>query len=353
MPPQDLIDSLPKIIKSIPRHCLRPNTWRSAMYLLRDISLVILTAGLILKANNWMLALPLSLLLGLVLTGLFVVAHDAGHRSFSTSLLVNNIVGEILSALLIWPFHVWRLSHDTHHRYTHHISKEIAWRPFSQAKLDRLGTSTRLMYLWTRTWAYFVGSIFFAIYFVRDGLRGLQSRHFRRDDLKLIFGSIGFTTLVTGAVVYTIWRSAGWYGITFLFVIPQLTFQFWMSSFTFFHHTHPESPFMDESTWDPGKAQLGSTIHMRYPAWIDWLTHDISWHVPHHVCVGIPHYHLREAHRALKQAYPVIVKEETFSIAYIKRVIAECQVAGEVREGYVQWDRYQTSSERMTLLQES
>lgn len=69
---------------------------------------------------------------------------------------------------------------------------------------------------------------------------------------------------------------------------------------------------------------------MSYPAWIDLLTHDISWHVPHHVCVGIPHYYLMEAHRVLKTTYPEIVREEKFSFEYIRRVLSTCQVADDV-----------------------
>ena len=347
------MDSLPKIIKSIPRHCLRSNTWLSFGYLLRDLFLSVLLVGLILSTRLTVLAIPLSVLLGIVLTGLFVVGHDAGHRSFSPSLWINNMVGEVLSAILVWPFHVWRLSHDTHHRYTHHISKEIAWRPFSRTKVSRLSPSSRMMYLWTRTWAYFIGSIFFAIYFVRDGLRGLKSRHFRSEDLSQIYFSIAFTSVVTLAMVLSAWYAAGWYGLIFLVVIPQLTFQFWMSTFTFFHHTNPDSPFMEEGTWDPAKAQLGSTIHMRYPAWIDWLTHDISWHVPHHVCVGVPHYHLREAHKALKEAYPEIVREERFCWSYVLKVISTCQIAGDSQKGYVSWERYNISEDAAPLAIES
>lgn len=348
-----LTDSLPKIIKNIPKHCLRPNTLKSFSYLLRDVVLAVILIALILGTRNLLLAIPMSLVLGVVMTGLFVVAHDAGHRSFSSSLFVNNVVGEIFSAVLIWPFHVWRLSHDTHHRYTHHISKEIAWRPFTQEKLNRLGSVSRLMYLWTRSWAYFVGSIFFAFYFVRDGLRGLKSRHFRREDLSAIYFSIFFTGMFTALILAATWKAAGWYGVIFLFVVPQLTFQFWMSTFTFFHHTNPDSLFMAEGTWDAAKAQLGSTIHIRYPRWVDWLTHDISWHVPHHVCVGIPHYHLREAHRVLKSVYPEIVREETFSLEYVRRVLSSCQIAGEITDGYVQWDRYQSTSAQVPALQET
>jgi omega-6 fatty acid desaturase (delta-12 desaturase) len=339
-------DSLPKIIKNIPRHCLRPSAWRAWLYVLRDL---ILAVSLVVIIHKLPLALATmaSVILGIVMTGIFVLAHDAGHRSFSSKLWVNDLVGEIFSALLLWPFHVWRLSHDTHHRYTHHISKEIAWRPFSQEKVAAMSPMARSIYLWTRSWGYFTGSIFFAFYFIKDGLRGVKSRHFKPEELKLIYQSVLITALVAALMVYGAYIADGWRGIILYVLIPQFTFQFWMSTFTFFHHTSPDSLFMEASTWDPSKAQLGSTIHLNYPRWIEWLTHDISWHVPHHVCVGIPHYHLREAHQALKSSYPDIVREEDFNLGYVSKVIRACEIVGDRGQGYVPWHRYQDGHKTM------
>jgi omega-6 fatty acid desaturase (delta-12 desaturase) len=333
-------DSLPRIIKQIPRHCFRSTAWKSWLFVVRDLLLIAVISTAIHRLPL-AAALLASVLLGIVMTGIFVIAHDAGHRSFSSKLWVNDLVGEIFSALLLWPFHVWRLSHDTHHRYTHHISKEIAWRPFSQEKVAAMPPLARTIYRWTRSWGYFTGSIFFAFYFIKDGLRGIHSRHFKPEELKLIYQSVFITSVVAAVMLYGAYTADGWRGVLLYVVIPQLTFQFWMSTFTFFHHTSPDSRFMEDSTWDPAKAQLGSTIHLIYPRWIEWLTHDISWHVPHHVCVAIPHYHLREAHKALKTSYPDIVREETFNLAYILRVIRSCEIAGERGLGHVPWSRYQ------------
>lgn len=48
-----------------------------------------------------------------------------------------------------------------------------------------------------------------------------------------------------------------------------------------------------EGEWDAAKAQLNGTVHCDFPAWVEFLTHDISVHVPHHVSTGIPWYNLR------------------------------------------------------------
>lgn len=81
---------------------------------------------------------------------------------------------------------------------------------------------------------------------------------------------------------------------------------------------------MSPEEWTMEKAQLASTIHVDYPKVVEWTCHDINWHVPHHVCVGIPHYHLREAHNALKLAYGEIVREEKLNPKLIREVITQC-----------------------------
>lgn len=42
---------------------------------------------------------------GCVLTGVWVIAHEAGHRAFSDSVLVCDIVGWMFHSLLLVPYH--------------------------------------------------------------------------------------------------------------------------------------------------------------------------------------------------------------------------------------------------------
>lgn len=48
----------------------------------------------------------------------FVVGHDAGHRSFSKNKLLEDIVGTVMFAPLIYPFEPWRIKHNHHHAHT-------------------------------------------------------------------------------------------------------------------------------------------------------------------------------------------------------------------------------------------
>lgn len=313
-----------EILQAVPAPCLERSTARSFAYLARDVLLFALLVWAILRVASPWLAAPLALLLGSVLTGLFVVGHDCGHRSFSDRNAVSNLVGEFATGVALWPFHVWRLSHDLHHRHTHHIEKDIAWVPFTTKKLARLSPLDREVYWQTRAGLWFVGSWFFTFYFVKDALRGLKSRHFRPEDLRVLRRSVAVTALLQALYLGLAATAAGWYGVVFLWFLPQIVFQFWLSTFTLLHHTHPEQRFLADAEWTFAEAQLGATIHVAYPRGVEWLTHDINWHVPHHVCVGIPHYHLRAAHRALKARFPG-VREEVFSLGLLRRVIRTCR----------------------------
>jgi fatty acid desaturase len=52
---------------------------------------------------------------GTMFWALFVVGHDCGHQSFSPSRTLNDVVGNIVHASILVPYHGWRVSHRKHH----------------------------------------------------------------------------------------------------------------------------------------------------------------------------------------------------------------------------------------------
>jgi omega-6 fatty acid desaturase (delta-12 desaturase) len=92
------------------------------------------------------------------------------------------------------------------------------------------------------------------------------------------------------------------------------------------HHTLPHIPFLPESEWSDVKARLTMTVHCEYPSWIEFLTHHINVHVPHHVATNIPSYRLRQAWQSLQETYGPYVQETTFSLEVLKDVITNCHL---------------------------
>lgn len=343
-------DSLAKILRKIPKEALERDEEKSFGYLYRDYLILTVSIFMTIFVDSFLWGLPFALLSGVMFMGIFVIGHDAGHRSFSSSNKVNNLVGHLTTSLCLWPFHVWRLSHDLHHRHTHNIKKEIAWRPMTISQFERRTAFQKSLYKATRTGWVFISSIIFTWYFFRDGLKGRRSQFFEQKDMPQIRFSIAFTLVLNAVMIAAAMGTAGFYGLLYLYVIPQLVFQALLSTYTYFHHTAPDRTFLAEDQWSMERAQLANTIDVKYPKFLHWANHDIMVHVPHHVCVAIPHYNLKKAHKALKEAYPDVVKEEVLDWNLIKSALNTCHLVRDNKsQDQLEWVTFNEVEQRQAV----
>lgn len=70
---------------------------------------------------------------GSVMTGVWVLAHECGHQSFSESEVANNIVGTICHSLLLVPYHSWRITHGKHHNNTGSCENDEVFAPATRS----------------------------------------------------------------------------------------------------------------------------------------------------------------------------------------------------------------------------
>jgi len=81
------------------------------------------TPLLSLPTLTWFLGWNLySFWMGTILTGHWVIAHECGHGAFSSSQLLNDVVGFVLHQALLVPYFAWQYSHAKHHRRTNHLT---------------------------------------------------------------------------------------------------------------------------------------------------------------------------------------------------------------------------------------
>jgi len=66
---------------------------------------------------------------GCVGTGIWILAHECGHGSFSPHKTLNDFVGWSLHSVLLVPYFSWKYTHARHHRYTGHIEKDVVFVP--------------------------------------------------------------------------------------------------------------------------------------------------------------------------------------------------------------------------------
>jgi fatty acid desaturase len=84
------------------------------------------------------LALVSSLLNGVSIGALFVLAHDAAHSSLTPVASLNKILGRILFLPSLQPVTSWEHTHNgLHHAWTNVRGKETSYVPFQSRNLTR------------------------------------------------------------------------------------------------------------------------------------------------------------------------------------------------------------------------
>lgn len=324
--------TLNTIVQTLPKEVFELDhgkAWRAVL-----TSIVSMSACLyLISISPWYL-LPFAwALAGTAFTGFFVVGHDAGHRSFHKNNLVEDIVGTLMFAPLIYPFEPWRIKHNHHHAHTNKLEEDTAWVPVEEEKMAKwspaaaaafkffLGTPIKL---WASVGHWAIWHFDLSKYTEKQRPRVLVS-------LAAVFGfmAIAFPTIV---------HFAGWFGLVKYWLMPWLGYHFWMSTFTVIHHTAPHIPFRPAAQWNAAKAQLSGTVHCDFPSWVEFLTHDISVHVPHHVSSKIPWYNLRKAHASLQQNWGDYMCECTFNLRMLRNIFTELHVYDKETHGYKAFD---------------
>lgn len=258
---------------------------------------------------------------GTAMTGLFVIGHDCAHQSFSHNSVLNEIVGTICMSPLLFPYKGWEHTHNHHHAYANNLDKDFLWRPLTKEELAKMPS-------WKRTFLYyFYGPFFFQSSLIHHAFHFLLPINAGKMDVKLkSLRSILFC-LAFGYFLYN--SGAAYLGgsLSRQYLVPFLVFQFWLSTFTYFHHRNKDAAgWRKDEKWDKVYGGLFATVHVDFPAWIEFLTLDINWHLPHHASALVPWYNLRPATYNLLKKYGDILQTEVFSWKLWKETTTECHM---------------------------
>ncbi len=311
--------TLQAIIKSLPKACFTKDPRKAWTGL--AINVLMVGLGYVAIAYAPIYLLPLAWIwAGTAATGLFVIAHECGHRLFSNRRWVNDLVGHLTTLPLIYPFHGWRILHDWHHKHTNELGVDNAWSPYTPDDYAAMGGGMRWFYKQLRGWAWWFASIahWAKLHFDWRPFTGKQREQIRFSALLVIgFAVVGLPLLL--------W-SVGVWGLVKFWLVPWLIFHFWLSTFTLVHHTTLDIPFTPTAQWNPALAQLLGTVHCQYPAWVEFLCHDINVHIPHHVSTAIPSYNLRMAHASLNATWGEQLQKRQFGWALMREITTRCHL---------------------------
>lgn len=333
-----------EIHKAIPKHCFERSAATGLYYVARDVTSLAVTFYLtnrFLTAENvpnvflrgalWALY---TFVQGLFGTGLWVLSHECGHQSFSTSKVLNDTVGFICHSALLVPYFSWKISHGKHHKATGHMERDMVFVPKTRDEyasrigklvheLHELTEETPIVTLLNLVGQQLAGWPLYIMTNVtghnkhqnqREGRGKGKSNGFfggvnhfdpnsplyEAKDAKLIVASdIGIGITLT--VLFTLGQKFGWFNMFVWYWLPYLWVNHWLVAITYLQHTDPSLPHYTPESWNYTRG-AAATIDREFGFIGRQLLHGIiETHVLHHYVSTIPFYHADEATEAIKK----------------------------------------------------
>ncbi|EEP78768.1 hypothetical protein UREG_03614 [Uncinocarpus reesii 1704] len=346
--------TIKQIRDAIPAHCFERNGLRGLSYVFRDLLCLgttfyifhtYVTAENIpstpVRAGLWALY---TFVQGLFGTGIWVLAHECGHQSFSPSKVFNDTVGWILHSALLVPYFSWKISHGKHHKATGNMERDMVFVPkLREQYASRIGhlvhqlneimeetpiqAATNLILQQLFGWPmYLISNVTGHNNHEsqREG-RGKGKKngmfggvnHFNpssplyeaKDAKLIVLSDIGL--LITGSVLYVLGNKFGWTNMLVWYFIPYLWVNHWL-------------------VWNFARG-AAATIDREFGFIGRQLFHGIiETHVLHHYVSTIPFYNADEATEAIKGVMGKHYRSDTKdgSIGFIKslwRSMRMCQ----------------------------
>lgn len=307
--------SLRDVIARIPESCYERSTARGLLLVARDIAFHAIVLFALVQVDAWWAVALLWIASGFTASALFVLGHDAAHEALFEHRRLNEYVGRVCFLPSLHLYEAWKLGHNhIHHRHTAREGMDFVWHPVTPEQYAALGRLGKLRHRleWSALGAgfYYVTRIWWSKMVV---LRA--PKRFRAGITKdrIFFGVLlpifAFGAAVLGGILHGDVLGAAWM-ITKLIIVPFLAFC-WSIGFTVYvHHIHPTMPWKRGRDWNKVDAQLRTTSVFRIRQPFALFLHSIYTHVPHHVDVRIPCYHLDEAEEAIAAAWPGLVRDE-------------------------------------------
>ena len=303
------ISGLKPVIDVLPASVYDNPTWRGLAYFFRDVGMYVTLLVVLVLVSNIFAVAALELLIAMVISGLFVVGHDAAHGALFKSRRMNTTVAHLSFLPSFHVYEGWVLGHNrVHHPYTVRQGYDFVWHPITPVQFAALGwwrkAVHRVEWSWAGAGMYYAHQVWWKKMMVGPNpARWVKA--IRRDrwivtafiaGMLALFTSIGMAS--GDSVGGILWLDAR------TVLLPFLGFSCFIGSVVHVHHIDPEIRWWKNAEWNKFKAQMQGTTVLRAPRGFNFFFHWIMVHVPHHVDVRVPMYHLEEAAEAIEAAFP-------------------------------------------------
>ena len=323
--------SLIDVVRGIPDSCYERSTARGLFFVARDVAIyAALVYGLI-NVHAWWLVVPMWLLAGLTISGLFVLGHDASHNALFDSRRLNSIVAKVMMLPSAHVESAWDFGHNrVHHGHTVKQGMDFVWHPTTHEEWKSMSAYRRIQH--RIEWSSFGAGFYYGrnvwwnkmMRFRAEGKLGTTIACERRVLTAIL-------VLAAGALGYAGWHVFGDVGgivwmVVKVAVVPWLLFTWMIGFVVYVQHINPGIRWYPRREWSKFKGQMEGTTNLRVSRALNFFVHNIFTHVPHHVDMRIPFYKLPEAMRAIERAFPRVSITKKFRMREYFSATKQCKV---------------------------
>lgn len=337
--------TLSQIKAAIPDHCFKRSLSTSLQHLAVDlVQIAILGYAATFIGNTPSLPEWSSFVLwplyiyaqGTVMTGVWVLAHECGHQSFSESEFWNNTFGTVLHSLLLVPYHSWRITHKRHHENTGSCENDEVFAPSTRAdwgteviRESPMAQAFGLIIMLTVGWipGYLVFNVTGPAKY-----RGKNANHFsptaaffKPEEYWLIVQTdVAFFSVLAGVIYACATFGFGTVGLFYL--LPLMVTNFHLVLITFLQHTATYIPHFRGKDWNFLRGAL-CTVDRSFGFILNHCFHHITdTHVCHHLFSRMPFYHAQEATEHIKRVTgEYYLKDDTPIATALVNSFSQCQ----------------------------
>jgi len=310
---------------AVPAHCFERSLLKSLTYLVSDIVAIsaLLYIGHYFNSHispntSWPFAIlfwsVMWFVQGAFMTGVWVVAHECGHQSFSKWKSVNDAFGLVLHSALLVPYHSWRITHGIHHKSTAHMDRDQVYVPKtyeqvtgeSSDDVHNAISDSPLVNLLQIVILLTVGWPFYLITNAWGQNYGRRTNHFE-PSAPMFKPNQKFEVMLSDAGLLVALAALTWCAMNYsvvsvlkFYFAPYLWVNFWLILITYLQHTDLRLPHYKGEEWNFVRGAL-STIDRDYGIFNVLHHHIGDTHVAHHLFSQMPHYHAQEATAALRK----------------------------------------------------
>jgi omega-6 fatty acid desaturase (delta-12 desaturase) len=320
-----------QVIEILPDDVYDNPTALGLAYFARDVAIYAAVVTALVFTDNPFLLATLWVLAALATSALFIVGHDCAHGALFKSRRLGYVIGQLSMLPALHVYEAWVYGHNRiHHGHTVREVMDYVWHPTSPEAYRAMGRVQRLLH--HVKWSFLGAGVYYGWdiwwrHMIRFTPPDKIAADVRRDR-RIVFGyaaAASAALLAAGFHHYGSATGALWMWLK-VFAVPFALWNYSIGIAVYVHHISPEIAWHGRREWTRFKGQMEGTTILHVPVWLNFFYHNIFLHVPHHVDMRIPFYHLPEAADAIRGKFGGVVREHDFGLVDYLRATRACKL---------------------------